>query len=534
LIPVALGPDSEAQSASEAALVMLSTTGHRGEVEKVAREYGGEAAKLVAALLARDPLAIAVSPPKPPPFLRMHELSDVTLRSGKSIGEGPRAALVEMLQISPVDVPYAGLTLVREACSEESLARLAVDLLEQWVLGDLPGRHEWMLFATAHFPSEAGTRRVAALAREWARKNGAKASRLCVALSAIGTDAALMALAHIADTTRYDALKTEAASLRRAAADARDLSLDELGDRTVPDVGLDANGTMTLSYGARSFVVSLDETLSPVVRDGATRLRSLPRATKADDAALAKAARERFDALSKDLASIAQRQLRRLERAMVDGRTWSADDFRAYLAGQPMLVHVARRLVWKAVVGDATTTFRIAEDGSFADEHDHVFFLEEGARVRIAHPARTPDMAARWAQIFADYEILQPFAQLGRPIVTIEPGERTATTLARTEGITVSPRKLLGVLESRGWQRNDAGHPTSFTREVRSSTGEALVARLPISPGFEIADLRHATDVTTGALVLETLPGAPRPFGDLDPVTFSELASDVSALGKPA
>lgn len=537
LVPNALGPAGEAQRDAESALRLMQTD-HRREIEKVAAGYGKDASRLVRALLDKDPLALDLAPPKPPPFLRLHELPPVTLRSGEAIGDAPRAALVELLQITPNDVPYAGLELVRKACDPASLGQLAEELLEQWVLGDLPGRHEWMMFACAHFPSESATRRMVALTREWARKNAAKAARLCAGLSAIGSDHALMALAHVADTTRYDKLKKEASQLLGDAAAARGLLKDELADRTVPDVGLSADGSLALSFGARSFVVTLDETLSPVVREKtksglAAATTSLPRPQKTDDAAKAKAARERFDLLKKDLAAITQRQLRRYERAMVDGRLWSAADFRERIAAHPLLSHMARRLVWESLPKKgAPRTFRLAEDGTLSDEQDRAFRLPEDAAVRLAHPARTPGLATTWATLLADYEILQPFPQVGRPVHTATKAEAAAKSLARTASIEVLPRKILGVLESRGWERKDAGYIGTFRRAVRGEDGAPLVAELALERGVEVAYLRNADAEKTRALFVHTPEDdTPLPLGRLDAVSFSELVGDAVALG---
>lgn len=536
LVPDAVGPKGEARSDAEGALLVLGRRGHDREIRAAATRYGAPALALIDALLARDPLAIDVAPPKRPDFLRLVELPAVLLRDRKGTLDADAVdALVELLQIAPLDVPYPGLEQVKGACDAASLGGFAIELLEQWVLGDAPGRHEWMLHAVVHLPSEAGERSVVAQAREWARKSQEKAKRACVALAALGTDYALMHLAHIADTTRFDALQKHARKLVVEAADARGLSTDELGDRTVPDVGLDADGALSLSYGARRFVAQLDETLRPVVheitaagRSGAAR--SLPRANKADDAEAVKVAQARFDRLKEDLEGVADRERRRLERAMVNGRAWSLADFRQHVLGHPLLVHVARRLVWKAVSGAGTLLFRIAEDRSLADVRDASFTLPEDAVLAIAHPARDPALLQGWPRIFGDYEILQPFEQLGRSVNVLRPEEREAIALDRVSGIVVAARKTLGILETRGYRRDQAGFVSAFLRDVRAADGRALVARVPLAPGFEIAVLAHAGDQTTAAATLTDAEGNAVPFGALDPAAFSELIRDAEAL----
>jgi hypothetical protein len=521
LVPDAVGPAGDARSAAEEVLGYLAVHGERAAVETAARAYGEPAAKAIAALLARDPLASGAGSPKPPSFLRRDRLPTVELAGGGALPADGVAALVEMLQVSPVDPPYAGVALVREACTAASLGELALELLEQWVMADAPGRHDWMLDALVHFPSEAGERRLAALAREWARKNQAKAIRACHALGALATDFTLLHLAHIAETTRFDALRAEATGALETAAAARGLSPDELGDRTVGEwTELDANGTLRLDYGPRSFVVTLDEQLAPVVRDEAGAVqKTLPRPVKTDDAKKAAHARDAWETLRADLEQLAQRQVKRLERAMVTGRRWTEEDFRVRIAEHRLLRHLARRLVWIAEpTKGAAVGFRVAEDGTFADLGDRAWALPKGARVRLAHPAL--DALEPWTKTFADYELLQPFPQLGRELAKLDAKELAGTSLARTAGVKVKATKVMGVLEARGWRRSSPGHVTGYTWALRGD----VTLELALDPGFDIAELKYAGEQTTGAL------RASASFGQLDPVAVSEAVRDVDAL----
>ncbi len=521
LVPDAVGEPGDPRSDAEDVLAYLAERSESAAIRKAAKAYGAKALAVVEALLARDPLALGAGTPKLPSFLRPKRLPPVLANGGGALPDDAVAALVEMLQVSALDPPYAGLALVRDACTAASLGDLALELFEQWVTADAPGRQDWMLNAILHFPSEASARRLATLAREWARKNQAKAIRACHALGALATDFALLHLAHIAETTRYDALRTEAASALEAAAAARGLTSDELGDRTVGDwTSLDEDGTLKLDFGKRTFVVTLDEQLAPIVRDaGGTVQKGLPRATKDDDAKKAAVAKEKWDTLRADLEQLADRQLKRLERAMVTGRSWSAADFAERLAGHRLLRHLARRLVWIADGGKGTATaFRVAEDGTLADARDRAWKLPAKATVRLAHPA--VDELDAWSKLFADYELLQPFPQLGRGVPELTAKERAGKELQRTAGVKVAATKVLGMLEARGWRRSSPGHVTSYVWALRGDV--ELV--LPVSPGFEISNLKHAGEQTTGAL------RANARVSELDPVALTEALRDADAL----
>src|SRR5262249_51987656 len=189
---------------------------------------------------------------------------------------------------------------------------------------------------------------------------------------AMGSDAALLHRSYVADKSRFAPAREHAREALEGCARARGLTVDELADRTVPDLDLSPDGTTSLDFGPRALRVTFDETLKPLVLgDDGARLPQMPRGIKTDDAAKVKLAQARFKALKADAAEIAASLLRRLESAMVRGRSWAAPDFRAHVLAHPLVAHLARRLVWQ----DDRATFRVAEDGTFASELDAEYTL---------------------------------------------------------------------------------------------------------------------------------------------------------------
>ncbi|WP_026405397.1 DUF4132 domain-containing protein, partial [Actinomadura rifamycini] len=288
--------------------------------------------------------------------------------------------------------------------------------------------------------------------------------------------------------------------------------------------------------GARRFTVGFDEQLKPTVTDdGGTVRKSLPKPGVKDDPDLAPAAHKRFAALKKDVRTVAADQIARLERAMVDRRRWSAAEFRDLLAGHPLVGHLVRRLVWLAEDdGRPITAFRVAEDGTFADAADDAFVLPDTARVGIAHPVHLGDGVKAWSELFADYEILQPFPQLARPVHALTGDERETGRLARFEDLTVPSGAVLGLVD-RGWERaapQDAGVEPWISR--RLAPDRVLVVDL--EPGIPVGSPDLLGDQRLAGVRLARHPGAPprgtdpSPRGDLDPVLASEVLADLASL----
>ncbi|RSN62040.1 DUF4132 domain-containing protein [Actinomadura sp. WAC 06369] len=323
-------------------------------------------------------------------------------------------------------------------------------------------------------------------------------------------------------------------------AAARGLTAEQLGDRLVPDFGLDAAGSLVLDYGPRRFTAGFDASLRPYVVDASGKVRAnLPKPGVRDDAELAPAAHRRFAELKKDVRAVAGVQLRRMELAMATGRRWSADEFREFFVEHPLMWHVARRLVWMAEHDGTGRAFRIAEDRTFADAADRAYTPPDGAAIGIAHPARLGPAVRNWTRLFADYEIAQPFPQLDREVHELTAPERAGDRLARFEGTPVPVGNVLR-LERRGWLRGPVNSDGGIECLVRPA-GNGRYVVVTLDPGLFVGYVTESGDQKMEAVWIGT---DPEPgwsshtrrerercaFGELDPVTASEVLGDLTAV----
>jgi hypothetical protein len=195
-----------------------------------------------------------------------------------------------------------------------------------------------------------------------------------------------------------------------------------------------------------------------------------------------------------------------------------------------------RRLVWTATVdGDESTAFRVAEDRSYADVADDGYELPAEAIVGLAHPLPLGGQVAAWSSVFADYEILQPFPQLGRTVYELTGAEREAADLTRFAGLKVPTTTVLG-LERRGWRRGepqDAGIQGWMWRATPD--GRAVVVDL--DPGISVGALDILPEQQIASVWIGDGPSGGwrtgelhRAFGDLDAVTASEMLRDLTEV----
>ncbi|WP_026404754.1 DUF4132 domain-containing protein [Actinomadura rifamycini] len=549
LAPAALGRKARPRSNAECALRRIA--GRHG-VAAVAAAVPPAADALTELLSAHPVRTGLIERPKltgwPDPAL----LPPLLLRGrDRVLPPAAMRAAVELLALAPGtggdgaggDGAADDAAVLGEVCDPASLAEFGLALFGKWRAAGAPPDGGWALTQLARTGDDTAVPVLEPLIRAWPGEGElARAVTGLEVLAAIGSDAALTAVHGLCARNRSEKLRRAAKKVFADAAAARGLSAIGLADRLAPDLGLGGDGRAVLDYGPRRFVAGVDELLAPFAADetGARR-KSLPKPGRKDDAGLAAVAQQRFAALKKDVRGAASAEIRRLEEAMRTRTPRTPAEFRFYAFEHPVTRHLARRVVWLAGTdedGDVPpgrrggTSFRIAEDGSLAGADDGAFVLPEEARIRVPHPVLLGETRDAWSQVFADYEILQPFPQLALPVFALTEAERDGDELPRLAGAPLSRRETVRLMG-----------PTWFPFESRREPGDPCIVR-PLGGGPCLivaltADLYSGGPDPLGvrsvrlgpnpASPWETPPG-PLRFGDLDPATVSDALLELTAL----
>ena len=125
---------------------------------------------------------------------------------------------------------------------------------------------------------------------------------------------------------------------------------------------------------------------------------------------------------------------------------------------------------------------------------------------------------ARWSEVFADYEILQPFMQLARDVHAISDDERTSGKVKRFANLEVAGGAVMGLL-SRGWTRGLV-EDNGIVNELDHALGA-----MPIAPGIAFGMGGEQPHQTLGAITLaKTAP--------IDALAFSEMIRTLETLKK--
>ncbi|MDR3213924.1 MAG: DUF4132 domain-containing protein, partial [Azoarcus sp.] len=179
---------------------------------------------------------------------------------------------------------------------------------------------------------------------------------------------------------------------------------------------------------------------------------------------------------------------------------------------------------------------RVAEDGGYTTAEDDPFEMPVGESIRIGVPHAleiSATDAAAFGQIFADYELLQPFAQIGRDTYALTDAEKQGTKLERWKDVKVPTGRVLGLV-NKGWRRGtaqDGGGIWYFAKPL----GDGYVIELYLDPGIivgmvdeypeqELGEVKYGPPAAWGEIQKE------RKFAELDDIAASELIRDMEAL----
>ncbi|BEL08456.1 hypothetical protein Q0Z83_066470 [Actinoplanes sichuanensis] len=593
LIPAATGRPGKTRQNAEDALRLLTASGHTPLIQKTTREYGHEALAALVALLGPAMAVTAPEDPRPLPSPTLPGLGDAAVTGGGSsagmgapfrvpskkvrdlpelrradggvMPEDEVAAVAEALTRSrPADPPEPppgdpdrpGLPLVVESsaarqplvaaldddaerllkgCDQESLTAFGRTLLDRWLTDGMPAADAWVLVAQAHIGDDTTMEQLGPLIRSWpAKSRYARAIDGYAVLATVGSDVALRHLLAIEANMSGGSTNDRALDYLTQAAARRGLTPTQLADRLAITHGLDAG--LVVDYGSRRFPVVVDEHLTPHVTAPDGRILARPPKPGVKDAE--PGAYQWFLQFKKDLRATAVAQTARLEREMHRHRLRPARDLTGVLLPHPILGPIARRLLWGAYDGGdrLVQALRVAEDGSLADVHDSTVTVDGDTPLGIVHPAELGAELPEWAQLLADYEILQPFPQVNRPSVVLTEEQKAATSLPGFG--PVSPDAIEEMLRGR-WYGNGYETGNSIHTQMRRSLPGGLTLLVELDPGVSTstylnpAGEQRITEIWVDDTWSDHWQSVRRTtLGSCDPAALSELLVDLYALGR--
>jgi hypothetical protein len=159
----------------------------------------------------------------------------------------------------------------------------------------------------------------------------------------------------------------------------------------------------------------------------------------------------------------------------------------------------------------------------------------------VVHPAHLDAaLTAAWGRVLADYEIIPPFAQLGRGIARPDPADLDSREITRFAGPKIPGVVLYRMLEGSHWLHDPPGDGGGFVRHSRHFPAARVTAFIRYTPGLTIGWYETPQELESVYFVAGHIQtdrwggysddsGRLR-IGDVDPVVLSEVLRLAHAL----
>ncbi len=461
--------------------------------------------------------------------------------------DGVRVSEDYMLALAAV---YADM---EKPCVDENVTRLVQPLqqkelsdyiralYEGWLAAGGEAKKRWVLYA---FSLHGGADVVPALykqIRDWAdHSRGAMATEAVQAMVLHGSQEALLQVDQMSRKFKSRQVKNAAAKALESAAEQLQISREELEDRLVPDLGFNGSMEQRFEYGPRSFTVRLNAALEAEVYDeSGKRLKNMPAPGKKDDPEKAGEANAAFKQMKRQLKNVVTSQKMRLEQALISVRFWQAQQWQALFVSNPIMHLFATGLIWGVYENDRLQeTFRYMEDGSFNTVEEEEYAFPGSGTIGLVHPLElSAEELDAWKQQLSDYDVVQPFAQLERPVYQVTAEEKESLAVTRFYGTEANGWALSNKMLAAGWCRGeilDAGWYTNFYRSDGTAGAELTFSGSSVGYEFEdvtIYELYFYKSSGDGARYQKSVRV---PLSEVSPRYFSEIVLQVANVAEIA
>ena len=190
----------------------------------------------------------------------------------------------------------------------------------------------------------------------------------------------------------------------------RGVTEDELRDKYLSDVGLDAQGGKEYDLGNQTVTARLQGDLSFLFElPGGKTAKSLPK--KGAEPEKYEAANKDFSEMKKSVKKILSSRGKVLFEEFLSGRERPAGEWQGAYLNNPLLKRAAKLVVW----AQGKKTFTLT-DASPVDSAEQSYAITDEP-IRVAHPMEmAAEDTAAWQKYFTAHGLKQPFAQVWEPV----------------------------------------------------------------------------------------------------------------------
>lgn len=530
-------------------LAQLAAENHdavREELHKLLKESGARVHAESTARPQKGP--VANKPPKIPKTTWLNEsiLPPLIGKDGSDLPLETSLRLIEVQSKHKLLEPAPDILPFLDFIDREKSPPFALALVEGFLKSEQAASDRWALALGGLLGDNRIIPPLLSRIPDWCENSRHKLAEYAAqAISLLPGNEPLMVLDTLANRYRskFKNVGKACAEAFNAAAEARGITPDELGDLVVPDFGFDAEGIRRFEWngGGANAELGADFKLSWFDPESEKAWKALP-------AGATEEIKTEVKTLGKLLRETVKAQALRLEMSLVRQRRWTVSRWRELYENHPVLRSFACGLVWGVYDSSGTLlrSFRRYSNGILADASGNIEELAEtDAVIGMIHPLELEAAGLdAWRAHIARLIVKVPFPQLDRPVEWMDPLHGNRRKISITEGRKVGAGTFKSRSEKRGWLRGsvvDAGGISSIYKSFPGAGIEVILMTdnywIGIDPMDQVelgcASFVKADTVSRGSYTYDE-PASDDPrvlrFDQVPAVVYSETLGDLKAI----
>ncbi len=395
-----------------------------------------------------------------------------------------------------------------------------------------------MVWFVADLPGPEASRALGELALRCYRKirgigaRSRKVGNACLqALAARADLESVSELARIRQKVRYVEVQRLAGAAMLQAAEHAGLTVEDLEELAIPTFELNAEGHRSEAFDELTAEIAISSggraRLSWRNARGKA-LKSVPTIIRRDH----KDDLKRLRKSTKEINSAISVQRKRLERLMVQERTWPFEVWRERYIEHPLVASLARDLIWRFRRGQNEYLGIWYEGTLRGRDGQPVSELSRDAEVSLWHPLGCAvDEIMAWRLWLEGHQVTQAFKQAHREVYILTDAERaTGTYSNRFAAHILRQHQFAALCQERGWRYQlqgawDSHNTPSVDFPHWNLRAEFWVDAIRDDGRYSEAfiDLYVATDQVR----FYNLEGELLDLSEVPPLPFSEILRDV-------
>lgn len=238
----------------------------------------------------------------------------------------------------------------------------------------------------------------------------------------------------------------------RETAQKLGVTPSEIEDMATPSFGLE-NGKLEEVFGEYMAILSIEgigKTELQWYKPDGSQMKSVPAVVRQDHKEALKELKNDNTQIQKTLT--AQRD--RLDRSLVEGRTWSWQAFQDYYFSHGLMSFLTQKLIWTFEQGGVKQDVFYLNRQWIDLEEKSIGEISEDTQVSFWHPiTKTADEILAWRNFLAKYQIQQPLKQAYREIYLLTDAEvNTINYSNRMAAHILKQHQFNALAKIRGWK----------------------------------------------------------------------------------